>query len=254
MENKTFTNLDELSTEKVFNLIQYQDSFKDLYPGYAPEYENEYEEDYYFKSKEDAYNKVNDLLEFFNSFPNSVPIYRTIKVKSINDIDYDYIGDSWSYSKESAINFAKNQNGGNVLLSGKISFFNIDWKNTIRNHFLFSEDEFGNEAENEIKVNNFDEIESLKAEYIKNGLREIRMLIREIVENTFENKHLIPVTKLNHFVYHKSNPIFRNKIARKGLIPKEKSDAWLVNTNIKGKVIFATNSDNKKHDHYIGIS
>lgn len=59
------------------------------------------------------------------------------------------------------------------------------------------------------------------------------------------NPKLIPVIP-NKFVYHSSNPFFRSKIAREGLIPKEKSAAWLSDTNINGEVIFATNSDNKE--------
>jgi hypothetical protein len=39
--------------------------------------------------------------------------------------------------------------------------------------------------------------------------------------------------------------MFRDKIAKEGLMPKGKSEAWLSDTNIKGKVIFAVNSDNK---------
>jgi hypothetical protein len=59
------------------------------------------------------------------------------------------------------------------------------------------------------------------------------------------NPHLIEV-KPNKYLYHTSNPMFRDKIAKEGLIPKGKSEAWLSNTNIKGNVIFAVNSDNKK--------
>lgn len=60
-----------------------------------------------------------------------------------------------------------------------------------------------------------------------------------------ESKNLVPI-ETNRYVYHNSNPIFRDKISSIGLIPKGKSEAWLSNTNIQGKVIFATNSDNKK--------
>lgn len=50
----------------------------------------------------------------------------------------------------------------------------------------------------------------------------------------------------NKFVYHVSNPYFRKQISMEGLIPKGKSETWLSGTPIKGKVIFATNSDKKK--------
>jgi len=57
--------------------------------------------------------------------------------------------------------------------------------------------------------------------------------------------HLVEV-KPNKFVYHTSNPMFRDKIAKEGLIVQGRSEAWLSDTKIDGKVIFAVNSDNKK--------
>lgn len=60
-----------------------------------------------------------------------------------------------------------------------------------------------------------------------------------------QNSHLIEVLP-NEYVYHTSNPLFRNKISKEGLIPKGKSEAWLSNTKIFGKVIFAVNSENKE--------
>ena len=60
-----------------------------------------------------------------------------------------------------------------------------------------------------------------------------------------ESSHLEEV-KPNRYVYHSSNPIFRDKIDKEGLIPKGKSEAWLSDTKIDGKVIFAVNSDNKE--------
>ena len=63
----------------------------------------------------------------------------------------------------------------------------------------------------------------------------------------FENtNHLVEVIP-NRYVYHTSNPIFRDKISKEGLIPKGKSESWLSDTKIDGKVIFVVN-DNK--DNY----
>lgn len=50
----------------------------------------------------------------------------------------------------------------------------------------------------------------------------------------------------NRYLYHTSNPIFRDKITKDGLVPKGKSEAWLSDTKIDGKVIFAINSNNEK--------
>ena len=58
------------------------------------------------------------------------------------------------------------------------------------------------------------------------------------------NSHL--EVEPNIYVYHTSNPIFRDNISKEGLLPKGKSEAWLSDTKIDGKVIFAVNSDDKK--------
>jgi len=47
------------------------------------------------------------------------------------------------------------------------------------------------------------------------------------------------------YVFHTSNPIFRDSISREGLVPKGKSEAWLSDTKIVGKVIFAVDSEEK---------
>jgi len=50
----------------------------------------------------------------------------------------------------------------------------------------------------------------------------------------------------NRYVYHTSNPYYRDNIHREGLITKGKGASWLSDTKIDGKVIFAVNSDDKK--------
>lgn len=73
----------------------------------------------------------------------------------------------------------------------------------------------------------------------------IKQLLREhLINEILSNKHLKQVN-VGKYVYHKSNPYFRDEISRIGLIPKGKSETWLSDTKINGKVIFATNSDNK---------
>ena len=70
--------------------------------------------------------------------------------------------------------------------------------------------------------------------YIKTKIQEF------ITEN--KNIQVIP----NKYVYHTSNPIFRDKISKEGLVTKGKSETWLSDTKIDGNVIFAVNSDNKE--------
>ena len=58
-----------------------------------------------------------------------------------------------------------------------------------------------------------------------------------------KNSHLEEVNP-KRYIYHTSNPVSREKIKKEGLIPMGKSETWLSNTNIDGKVIFAVNSEN----------
>lgn len=78
-----------------------------------------------------------------------------------------------------------------------------------------------------------------------NDLRKvIATTIREFL-NENRNNVLMEVIP-NKYVYHTSNPIFRDRISKEGLIVKGKSESWLSNTNIDGEVIFVVNSDNKE--------
>lgn len=74
-------------------------------------------------------------------------------------------------------------------------------------------------------------------------MRNLPLYEEWIDENV--NSHLIEVNP-NKYLYHTSNPHFRDSISKEGLITKGKSETWLSDTNIDGKVIFAVNSDNKK--------
>jgi len=51
----------------------------------------------------------------------------------------------------------------------------------------------------------------------------------------------------NRYVYHTSNPIYREGIAREGLKPKGRSESWLTTTPIRGSVIFAVNSNDEEY-------
>lgn len=59
------------------------------------------------------------------------------------------------------------------------------------------------------------------------------------------SEKLTPIVP-NRYVYHTSNPHFRDEISKMGLIPKGRSETWLYDTKIDGEVIFAVNSDNRE--------
>jgi len=76
----------------------------------------------------------------------------------------------------------------------------------------------------------------------------MKYIITSIKEYIVEkvNSHLVEVTP-NKYVYHTSNPIFRDSISKEGLIPKGKSESWLSDTKIDGEVIFVVNSNKEKY-------
>lgn len=71
----------------------------------------------------------------------------------------------------------------------------------------------------------------------------IKTTIKQFLNENYNSK-LIEVVP-NNYIYHTSNPIFREKISKEGLVTQGKSAAWLSDTKIDGKVIFAVNSNNK---------
>lgn len=60
-----------------------------------------------------------------------------------------------------------------------------------------------------------------------------------------DNRSQLEEVEPNKYVYHTSSGP-RDKISKEGLIVQGRSAAWLSDTKIDGKVIFAVNSDNKK--------
>lgn len=59
----------------------------------------------------------------------------------------------------------------------------------------------------------------------------------------FEHRYNLKKVKTDRFVYHSSNPFYREEITKLGLISKGRSENWLSNTKIDGEVIFASNSE-----------
>lgn len=166
-DSRYFTRLG-LKTEDVFGMIDFIDSYRDLYPGYDDDNINEYSDEYYFSSESSAYNDVNSNLETFDSLPEPIDIHRSIKVNSKDDIDYDDLGESWSFDKQSAINFANNQAGGNYLITGKTKSYNVDWKRTIKTYYDFSGGYDGYD-ENEVTIIDSSEVFDITVEEIRYG-------------------------------------------------------------------------------------
>lgn len=151
----------------VWDNMEYDE--KDLYPGYSisyfPNVDSEEDDDFYFETKEIAEEYADEILGLFEALPDPIPIYRTIKVGDIADIDLEYPGESWSFEKTSALNFGRHNIGANYLLSAKISKEDVNWKKTIKAYLDFSggmvEDD-----ENEIVVDDQEKIQDIVIEQI----------------------------------------------------------------------------------------
>jgi len=59
------------------------------------------------------------------------------------------------------------------------------------------------------------------------------------------SKVKLQTVKLNQYIYHIGNPVYRKRIAKNGIEPYRGSQ-WLESTPIKGNAVFATNSDNSE--------
>lgn len=162
-ENRHFPKIG-LSTEDVFPMIEYSDSHKNLFPDFD-EFDSEYYDDFYFESREEAYQEVNEILSTFEDMSDPIEIFRTIKVDDLDSIRYDDLGESWSFERTGAIQFANNHGRGNVLLIGKVKFEDVDWKKTLQLYFQFSYRQYL-DAENEIYVSWGGNVFDVRAEKI----------------------------------------------------------------------------------------
>lgn len=152
-----------VSTEDVFRLVDYQDSYCNLYPGYE-DADSSWSDEYWANSKEGAYSEVNDILFHLENLPDIIPVYRTIHVNKLSDVRMDDLGECWSYEKRSALEFGSHLRA-TVLLSGTIASEYIDWWTTIQVHFQHS-GHGSSDDENEVRVDYPEHIKDLTVEWI----------------------------------------------------------------------------------------
>lgn len=178
-ENQYNTILDEIDVHKIIEPygvsimwlmgdVDYE-AYDDLYPGYnytKPEDINDDNKEFYFESKQKAIEEIDNIFFQFDNLPDPIPIYRVMGVKDLKDIDYDDLGASWSYSKDSALGFGQRYNLYSVLLSGLIEKKHVAWQSTLKSYVQHSLGLLG-EEEHEIVVPNTDNITNLKVEKLK---------------------------------------------------------------------------------------
>lgn len=138
----------KLTQDYLFGLIDYS-SFYDLYPGYSVKTIEG--GDYYFNTKKQAIEWARIVKDIFESFPSEIKIYRTIYLKNIESLRSDNLGESWSWEKDSVVEFGVHA-GNNYILSGVVNHNNIDWKQSVESFVVNSSDPFSNESENELYI------------------------------------------------------------------------------------------------------
>lgn len=153
------------SKEDVFEALAdvFLSEWYDIYPGYSQPVDED--EETFFNTEEQAINFASIVNETFESLPNPIPIYRTLYAKTEEDIDLEYLGESWSFVKESAIAFGSH-NGSNYLISATIDKRYVNWEKTLKTFVIFSGTQ-DSDDENEIVVSDETKIDNIVVKQIK---------------------------------------------------------------------------------------
>jgi hypothetical protein len=151
----------EWTPEIIFDKLKdrWPENFFDLYPGFSKSASPGAV--CFFDSKRKAFAIANAIIEAFQSLPRAIPVYRTIAIKSLEELDEIKLGKCWSHSKESALRFAERELSPKnpiLCLEGTVDHSDVDWDETLSRHLIFSMSPGGPqtvlsaEPENEIYV------------------------------------------------------------------------------------------------------
>lgn len=154
----------KLDVKTVLNYVSWEDSScKDLYPGFSDE--EHVGDEYFFDTRKKALSYAKDVIGLFDGLPDPVPVYRVVKAKSVEDVDVEYPGESWSFDKKSAVQFGRHNNS-NFLLSAMINKKDVNWAGTVKAYALFSGG-FDEDNEDEIVVDDQSKFMNIKIESLK---------------------------------------------------------------------------------------
>ena len=137
----------KFTLKTIINNINF-DFYPDLYPGYS--YQIDKDDECMFNNKSQCEKFAKNIVNLFDGFPKEFPIYRSLKAKSIDDINRDDLGESWSFDLESARQFGSH-NGSNFILSAIVTDDNVDWYKSMHLYLIFSGRDDADD-ENEIVV------------------------------------------------------------------------------------------------------
>jgi hypothetical protein len=199
VENVTFDKIG-LSLENIVKIVdttigQVNDRFSYPDENYI-ENDDEWNEPVY-NSKEEFYEECYDIGEMFNDMPDMIPIWRSIYVKSLKEINYEYLGESWSFDRSSAIRFGNNHAQANVLLKAFTPHNNVDWEETIKRYATESMEQlYSGDAEDELVIIDFKQLQNVAID--KTTLKELKKSAKNIIKECFGSMGFVqPKNELN---------------------------------------------------------
>ncbi len=163
------------TTEILWDQINWQDSYQDLFPGFSEEPEVA-ENDAYYTSRENAVEDANNIIGLFQAIPDPAPIYRVVGAKAAEHIDTEYPGEYWSFDRQSALRFGqRNVSGEKYLMTAKVPKKAVDWDRTLSAYLSYSGIGDG-ESENElyIPIGNQKHIKDLKIQKVAGSKQKVK--------------------------------------------------------------------------------
>jgi len=171
-----------LSLDMVMRLLEQQDagSFDGIYPEAET---GQADGDYMYRSKEQAEEAAAWIYGVFSALPDPCPVYRSLSLKNMTDLDRDHPGESWSFDKESAIQFGIHGHC-NYLLEALLPLSAVDWHATVSRYLEFSMD-MSSDDENELVVEDESALHGLKIYPLKNSKRNPSIVLYRGLEKEF---------------------------------------------------------------------
>lgn len=163
------------TTEILWDQINWQDSYQDLFPGFSEDPAVD-ENDAYYTSRENAVEDANNIIGLFQAIPDPAPIYRVVGAKAAEHIDTEYPGEYWSFDRQSALRFGqRNVSGEKYLMTAKVPKRAVDWDRTLSSYLSYSGIGDG-ESENElyIPIGNQKHIKDLKIQKVAGNKQKVK--------------------------------------------------------------------------------
>lgn len=92
--------------------------------------------DYEYSEKEKEV-RANEALDFLDSLPDDIVVYRAIRIKDVKEFRKDSLGDSWTIDGPTAYEFGSHA-GCNYVIVGNVLKENVDMKQSAKSYLLFS--------------------------------------------------------------------------------------------------------------------